>query len=74
MVDSMLPLQGAWVLSLVGELRSHIPGGRAKIKSNFLIKKSKPLLEFFSLIYLMMFSGTVELVTVYLNNCYKLFK
>ena len=63
MVDSMLPLQGAWVLSLVGELRSHIPRGRAKIKSNFLSKKSKPLLEFFSLIYLMMFSGTVELVT-----------
>ena len=24
-IDSMLPMQGAWVQSLVGELRSHIP-------------------------------------------------
>ena len=26
----MLPVQGAWVWSLVGELRSHMPCGTAK--------------------------------------------
>ena len=31
-VDSALPLHGARVSSLVGELRSHIPRGRAKKK------------------------------------------
>ena len=30
MVDSVLPLQGAWVQSLVRELRSHIPCDTAK--------------------------------------------
>ena len=28
-VDCMLPMQGAWVRSLVGELRSHMPCGMA---------------------------------------------
>ena len=30
--DSMLPLQGAWVRFLVGELRSHMPHGASKNK------------------------------------------
>ena len=29
-----LPVQGVWVLSLVGELRSHVPHGVAKNKNN----------------------------------------
>ena len=30
--DSMFPVEGAWVQSLVGELRSHITYGMAKKK------------------------------------------
>ena len=37
--DSVLPLQGAWVQSLVGELRSHMPRSAAKTKN-----KKKPSL------------------------------
>ena len=32
----MLPLQGAWVWSLVGELRSHMPHGKKKKKKSHL--------------------------------------
>ena len=35
--NSMLPMQGAWVQSLVGELRSHMPHSMAKK----LINKNK---------------------------------
>ena len=31
-VDSVLPLQGAWVQSLAGELKAHMPHGMAKKK------------------------------------------
>lgn len=33
-INTALPLKGAWVQSLVGELRYHMPRGVAKKKSN----------------------------------------
>ena len=33
-VRTLLPLQGAWVLSLIRELRSHMPCGVAKKKKD----------------------------------------
>ena len=43
MVRIVLPLQGAWVLSLVWELRSLMPHGPAKIRTRtqllFLVPK-----------------------------------
>ena len=38
-LDSALPTQGAWVRSLIGELRSCMPNGRAK-KKKLSTKKS----------------------------------
>ena len=36
-LDSMLPIQWTWVLSLVGELRSHMPHSMAKnVTENFV--------------------------------------
>ena len=33
-----LPIHKAWVRSLVGELRSHMPSGIAKINENKIVK------------------------------------
>ena len=40
-VETALPMQGAWVRSLVRELRSHLPQGTAKINrySKIALKK-----------------------------------
>ena len=38
-LDSMLPLQGSWVPSLVGELRSHMYRGAAKRTINLNLKR-----------------------------------
>ena len=42
--DSILPMQDAWVLSLVRELRSHMPHGTAK-KEKIKFKKRKERTE-----------------------------
>ena len=41
-VDSMLPVQGVWFPSLVGELRSHVPCSVAK--KIYIKKKKSPVL------------------------------
>ena len=47
-VRTMLPLQGAWVESLVGELRSHMPRGTAKKNPKItILEVSSLLLELF---------------------------
>ena len=50
MVRTMLPRQGAWVGSLVGELRSHMPRGTAKKKKKpkiIILEVSSLMLELF---------------------------
>ena len=43
-VDSLLPMQRAWVLSLIRELRSHMAHGMAKKRKK---KKARKHLTFF---------------------------